>query len=76
MARWIRSVETGNPYDIEHRIRGGDGIYRWFVVRGLPARHAEGHVVRWYILITDIDESKKTMRSWNAAKHSWLRARE
>ena len=60
MARWIRSVETGNPYDIEHRIRGGDGIYRWFVVRGLPARHAEGHVVRWYILITDIDESKKT----------------
>jgi PAS domain S-box-containing protein len=29
------------------------------VVRGLPARHAEGHVVRWYVLITDIHESKK-----------------
>jgi PAS domain S-box-containing protein len=60
MARWIRSVETGNPYDIEHRIRGADGVYRWFHVRGLPVRDTEGRIVRWYNLITDIDERKKT----------------
>ena len=60
MRRWIRSVETGDPYDIEHRILGADGLYRWFVVRGLPARDSEGHVVRWYVLITDIDERRKT----------------
>ena len=60
MRRWIRSVETGDPYDIEHRILGGDGVYRWFVVRGLPARDSGAHVVRWYVLITDIDERRKT----------------
>jgi PAS domain S-box-containing protein len=36
--RWMHSIETGDPYDIEHRILGADGVYRWFVVRGLPAR--------------------------------------
>jgi PAS domain-containing protein len=56
----MRSIETGDPYDIEHRVLGADGVYRWFVVRGLPARDAEGCIVRWYILITDIDERKKT----------------
>jgi PAS domain S-box-containing protein len=58
--RWFHSVETGDPYDIEHRVLGADGVYRWFVVRGLPARDAEGRVVRWYILLTNIDERKKT----------------
>jgi PAS domain S-box-containing protein len=60
MMRWIRSVETGNPYNIEHRIRGADGVYRWFHVRGLPLRDTEGRIVRWYNLITDIDERRKT----------------
>ena len=53
-------METGCPYDIEHRIRRADGVYRWFMVRALPVRDAEGSIVRWYTLITDIDERKKT----------------
>jgi PAS domain S-box-containing protein len=60
MTRWTRSVQTGHPYDIEHRIRGADGVYRWFHVRGLPLRDTEGRIVRWYNLITDIDERRKT----------------
>ena len=60
VTRWMHSIETGDPYDIEHRILGADGAYRWFVVRGLPARDSEGRIVRWYILITDIDEREKT----------------
>ncbi|HEX4267369.1 MAG TPA: AAA family ATPase [Steroidobacteraceae bacterium] len=58
--RWIRSVETGSPYHVEHRILGADGLYRWFVVRGLPIRDADGSIVRWYVLITDIDERRRT----------------
>ena len=58
-ARWSRSVETGHPYDDEHRLRGADGVYRWFHLRGQPLRDKEGHIVRWYILLTDIDERKK-----------------
>jgi PAS domain S-box-containing protein len=59
MTRWIRSVETGQPYEVEQRILGADAVYRWFYVHGLPMLDAEGHIVRWYTLITDIDQRKK-----------------
>ena len=57
-ARWSRSVETGHPYDDEHRLLRADGVYRWFHLRGHPMRDKEGQIVRWYILLTDIDERK------------------
>src|ERR1700733_4943147 len=58
MTRWMRSIETGCPYEIEHRILGADGVYRWFHVRGLPLRDTEGRIVRWYNLVTDIEDRK------------------
>ena len=30
------SIATGNPYNIEHRCRRMDGVYRWFQARGSP----------------------------------------
>jgi formate hydrogenlyase transcriptional activator len=59
IAAWKRSVETGYPYDHEHRIRRADGVYRWFHVRGLPLRNAEGRIVRWYELFTEVHDRKK-----------------
>jgi len=56
---WTHSVETGAPYNIEHRIRRADGVYRWFQVHGLPLRDNAGLVVRWHILLTDIDDRKR-----------------
>jgi formate hydrogenlyase transcriptional activator len=55
---WRRAVETGQPVELEHRSRGADGVYRWFLLRGRPQRDAEGRVVRWYNLVTDIDDRK------------------
>ena len=55
---WRRSLETGEPYDIEHRIRRADGVYRWFHVRGLAVRDGQGCIVRWNLLVTDIDDRK------------------
>jgi formate hydrogenlyase transcriptional activator len=60
MAAWQHSVETGLPYEIEHRIRRADGEYRWFQLRGLPLRDADGHIVRWHVLLTDIDAQKQS----------------
>ncbi len=59
IAAWTQSVGTGQPYDVEHRIRRADGAYRWFHVRGLPIKDTKGHVARWCVLQTDIDDRKR-----------------
>jgi PAS domain S-box-containing protein len=54
-----KSIETGQIYEVEHRCRRADGVYRWFQVRGLPVRDAENKITAWYLLLTDIDDRKK-----------------
>lgn len=57
---WAASgaFERGEPYVIEHRVRGRDGTYRWFLARGIPVRDETGQVVRWFGTTTDIHEQK------------------
>ena len=59
-AAWAHAIDTGQPYEFEHRIRRHDGEYRWFQSRGLPLRNADGQIVRWYNLLTDIHARKDT----------------
>ncbi len=56
---FMGSIVTGEPYDYETRFRRHDGAWRWFQLRGLPLRDAEGRIVRWYGLLTDIDDRKR-----------------
>ncbi|HET6842858.1 MAG TPA: PAS domain-containing protein [Candidatus Angelobacter sp.] len=56
---FAQSITSGNPYDFETRLRRFDGVYRWFQVRGLPVRDANGRILRWCSLLTDIDERKR-----------------
>jgi PAS domain S-box-containing protein len=61
-----KSIEFGHIYQIEHRCRRADGVYRWFQVRGVPVRNEEGTITAWYLLLTDIDDRKRaeeTLRS-------------
>lgn len=57
---FMGSIETGDPYDYETRFLRHDGVWRWFQLRGLPLRNAEGAIIRWYGLLTDIDDRKRT----------------
>jgi PAS domain S-box-containing protein len=59
IAVWKRSLENGQSYDVELRQRGADGVYRWFHVQGLPVRDTEGHILRWCVLQTDVDDRKR-----------------
>jgi formate hydrogenlyase transcriptional activator len=59
IAAWTHALQTGFPYDHVHRLRRSDGLYRWFLVRGRPSRDFQGHIIRWHVVLTDIDESKK-----------------
>ena len=59
IAEVTRSFTTGTLYDGELRYRRADGVYRWFQVRILPERDADGRITRWYGLITDIEDRKR-----------------
>ena len=58
-ARWTRSLATGDPYEIEYRLRRRDGRYGWVLGRALPLRDAAGRIVRWFGTCTDIDEKRR-----------------
>ena len=53
-----KSIASGVPYDIEHRMRRHDGVYLWLDNRGIPVRNDAGEIVRWYVLLTDIEDEK------------------
>src|SRR5688572_25986433 len=53
------SIVSGSPYEIVQRLRRRDGTYRWFQNNGFPLRDTGGQIVRWCVLLTDIDERKR-----------------
>ena len=54
-----KAIASGMPYELEYRLRRFDGVYRWFYSRGIPLHDAEGRIICWYALQTDIDDRKK-----------------
>jgi PAS domain S-box-containing protein len=69
-AQWKESVETGRPYDFEARLRRADGTYRWFHTRGFPLRDAEGRIVLWHLLQTDVDDRKRAEDALRASERN------
>jgi PAS domain S-box-containing protein len=55
---WQRSVETGETYQIEHRVQMSNGSYRWHLSRGVPTREESGQIIRWFGTATDIHDLK------------------
>ncbi len=53
-----RALSTGSAYELELRLRKGDGSYRWFLARSNPVRDDQGQIIRWYVACTDIEERK------------------
>ena len=57
---WQQSLDTGEPFQFEHRFRRADGEYRWHLSRALPMRDAQGRIVMWIGSNTDIHEQRQT----------------
>ncbi|PWS38658.1 hypothetical protein DFH01_05155 [Falsiroseomonas bella] len=57
--RWRHSLETGEPYEIEYRLRHRSGEYRWTLGRALPVHDRQGRILRWIGTCTDIDHAKR-----------------
>src|SRR5262245_29698729 len=58
IADWKRTVKANDVFDVEFRIRGADGAYRWFKTRALPLHRADGKIVKWFGTSTDIEDQK------------------
>ena len=58
-ARWAHALSTGAPYEVEFRLRGAEGEYRWHLARGTAQRSTDGELLRWFGTNTDIEESKR-----------------
>jgi len=54
--RWKESLATGADFDLEHRLRRKDGVYRWHLTRAYAMRDAGGKVTLWIGSSTDIDD--------------------
>jgi formate hydrogenlyase transcriptional activator len=59
IANWRRTMESGEPDEMEARLRRADGVYRWFLCRRIPLRDAEGNLIRWYGVRADIEDLKR-----------------
>jgi PAS domain S-box-containing protein len=57
--RFTHSLATGTPLESEQRQRRHDGVYRWQLSRARPFRDANGRVIGWHQLITDVDDRMK-----------------
>ena len=64
------SIASGDPFEFEVRARRFDGVYRWFQSRGFPLRDTNGHIVRWYNLLIDIDERKRAEEALAASERN------
>jgi formate hydrogenlyase transcriptional activator len=53
-------LASGVPFEIEKRMRGKDGRYRWFLFRYNPLLDQQGRVARWFATATDIEDRKQT----------------
>jgi PAS domain S-box-containing protein len=52
-------VRAGNQaWQVEYRLRGADGAYRWFRAHAVPQLDAAGRVLRWFGTTTDIEDSR------------------
>ncbi len=66
---WRHSLKTGEPYEIEYRLRDAKGQYRWTLGRALPIRDDKGAITRWFGTCTDIHDQKMMQAQREALAH-------
>jgi PAS domain S-box-containing protein len=57
---WQNATQNNGVYSIEARLRRADGLYKWFLVRGVPVKDEQENIIKWFGTCTDIHELKLT----------------
>jgi PAS domain S-box-containing protein len=53
------ALAAGQPLEYVQRLRQSNGAYRWFWSRNVPLRDAGGKIVKWYGVLTDIEDRQR-----------------
>jgi len=56
---WQRAVQHHETYSLECRLRRADGVYQWWLSRGVPLLSASGEIRKWFGTYTDIEQIKR-----------------
>jgi PAS domain S-box-containing protein len=60
LEKWRASLASGQPFESEVRFRrAADAEYRWFLARAVPLRDERGNILKWYGMLTDIEDRKR-----------------
>jgi len=59
MARWARSLATGEPFDAEFQMGREGAEQRYVRVRAAPRRDGDGAVLRWYGTVEDVHRQRE-----------------
>ena len=70
LERWRSILASGEPGEMEARLRRSDGQYRWFLIRACPLADASGQLVKWCGMNTDIEDRRRSEETQRA--HWWL----
>ncbi len=58
LAAWQNAAATAEGYSLECRLRRADGLYRWFLIRGVPVKDVSGTPLKWFGTCTDVHDLK------------------
>jgi formate hydrogenlyase transcriptional activator len=75
VSEWRASLATGEPLEVEARVRRADGQYRWFLHRKVPLRDVQGTILKWYGSSLDIEDLKQAETAFRRSE-SLLRRNE
>jgi PAS domain S-box-containing protein len=67
---WSAAVASRSLYQVEHRLRRHDGVYRHMMVRAVPILDETGAIREWVGIHTDIDDLKQAEAAQREAKEA------
>jgi len=68
-----KALRVGEGFEVEARVRGADGGYRWFLARAIPQHTEDGVIARWYGIHIDIEEQRQIQQSLMDAQDNLAR---
>ena len=63
LKEWEERIASGEPFEMDFRLRGGDGVYRWFLTQVTPLCDSTGAIKQWFGARTNIHEEREIRRA-------------